>query len=175
MSKYKNMIREVLITVVLAAVIYLGVQAIIQQRVVEQTSMLPTLTEGQRIFINKLSKTPDRGDIIVFDDPDNPGGTPLIKRVIGLPGETISIHDGLVYVNGNALTEPYIAQSPAYSVTDTLVPAEEYFVLGDNRNHSRDSHYGWTVPQDDIIGKAWLTIWPLDELGLAPNYAYADD
>ena len=175
MSNYKSVLKEVIIVVVLAAVLYFGVQMVVQQRVVEQTSMLPTLTEGQRIFINKLADTPDRGDIIVFKNPYDPEDTPLIKRVIGLPGETVSVYSGLVYINGKPLTEPYIAQEPDYTVAAKMVPDGEYFVLGDNRNNSQDSHYGWTVPKDDIIGKAWLSVWPLNELGIVPDYAYANE
>ncbi len=161
--------------VVLAAGLYCGVQAMVQQRVIEQTSMQPTLMEGQRIFVNKLADTPDRGDIIVFENPYDPDGTPLIKRVIGLPGEIMTVSNGAVCVNGEPLTEPYIAQAPDYTMPGLKVPEEEYFVLGDNRNNSRDSHYGWTVPRDDIIGKAWLSVWPLSELGIVPDYAYANE
>ncbi len=175
MSNFKSILKEGAIVVALAAVLYFGVQMIVQQRVVEQTSMVPTLVEGQRIFINKLAGAPDRGDIIVFKNPYDPDNTPLIKRVIGLPGETVYVYKGLVYIDGDPLAEPYVAQAPDYFMGDKLVPEGEYFVLGDNRNNSRDSHYGWTVPRDDIIGKAWLSVWPLNELGIVPDYAYADE
>ena len=118
---------------------------------------------------------PDRGDIIVFKNPDNTKDTPLIKRVIGLPGEEVTVRSGVVYINGSPLTETYIIKIPRYTLPKQSVPDSEYFVLGDNRNASRDSHMGWTVPQDNIIGKAWLSIWPLDHLGLVPEYAYADE
>jgi signal peptidase I len=171
----KYALKEVLILLVMAAAIYFGVNVIFQQITIEQTSMIPTLAEGQRIFINTLVKEPDRGDIIVFKNPDKSNDTPLIKRVIGLPGEEVEVKSGFVYINGSPLNESYIIELPSYNMPKQTVPDSEYFVLGDNRNASRDSHMGWTVPQDDIIGKAWLSIWPLDHLGLMPDYAYANE
>ncbi|MFC1940254.1 signal peptidase I [Chloroflexota bacterium] len=175
MMNIKYALKEALPLLVMIAATYFGVHVIFLQITVEQTSMVPTLTEGQRIFINKLVDKPDRGDIIVFKNPDNPKDTPLIKRVIGLPGEEVAVRSGVVYINGSPLTETYIIKIPRYTLPKQSVPDSEYFVLGDNRNASRDSHMGWTVPQDNIIGKAWLSIWPLDHLGLMPDYAYADE
>jgi signal peptidase I len=171
----KYILKETFLVLAMATAIYLGFHAIFQQHIVEQTSMVPTLIEGQRIFINKLVDKPDRGDIIVFKDQDNPRDTAFIKRVIGLPGEEVEITSGFVFINGSPLTETYINEIPRYTMLKRTVPDGEYFVLGDNRNYSRDSHNGWTVPQDDILGKTWLSIWPLDHLGLVPDYAYADE
>jgi len=171
----KYALTEVLILLVMAAAIYFGVNVIFQQITIEQTSMVPTLAERQRIFINKLVNQPDRGDIIVFKNPDSSKDTPLIKRVIGLPGEEVAVWSGVVYINGSPLTETYISEMTHYTLQKQTVPDNEYFVLGDNRNASRDSHMGWTVPQDNIIGKAWLSVWPLDHLGLITDYAYADE
>ena len=171
----KYALKEVLILLVMAAAIYFGVNVIFQQITIEQTSMIPTLAEGQRIFINKLVKEPDRGDIIVFKNPDNPKDTPLIKRVIGLPGEEVEIKSGFVYINGSPLNENYIIEMPSYNMPNSIIPGGEYFVLGDNCNASRDSHMGWTVSQDDILGKAWLSVWPLDHFCLITDYAYADE
>ena len=171
----KYILKETFLVLAMAAAIYFGVHAIFQQHIVKQTSMVPTFREGQRIFINKLVDKPDRGDIIVFKNPDNPKDTPLIKRVIGLPGEEIEVRSGFVYIDGSPLIENYINEMPYYTMSNSAVPDGEYFVLGDNRNSSRDSHTGWTVPQDDILGKAWLSIWPLDQFGLMPDYAYADE
>ncbi|MFC2019286.1 signal peptidase I [Chloroflexota bacterium] len=171
----KYILKEIFLVLIMAAAIYFGTHIIFQQHFIEQTSMTPTLAEGQRIFINKLVDKPDRGDIIVFNNPENPKDTSLIKRVIGLPGEEVAVRSGVVYINGSPLTETYIIEIPHYTLPKQIVPNSEYFVLGDNRNASRDSHMGWTVPQDDILGKAWLSIWPLDHLGLIPDYAYADE
>ena len=171
----KYILKETFLLLAMAAAIYFSVHVIFQQHIVEQTSMVPTLTEGQRIFINKLVTKPDRGDIIVFKNPDNPKDTPFIKRVIGLPGEEIEVRSGFVYIDGSPLIENYINEMPRYTMSNRVVPDGEYFVLGDNRNSSRDSHTGWTVPQDDILGKAWLSTWPLERFGLVPDYAYADE
>jgi len=171
----KYALKEVLILMVIAAAIYFGVNVIFQQITIKQTSMTPTLAEGQRIFINKLVKEPDRGDIIVFKNPDKSNDTPLIKRVIGLPGEEVEVKSGFVYINGSPLNESYIIEMPSYNMPNSIIPGGEYFVLGDNRNASRDSHMGWTVSQDDILGKAWLSVWPLDHLGLMQEYAYANE
>jgi signal peptidase I len=171
----KYILKETLLVLIIASAIYFGINVIFQQYIVEQTSMVPTLAEGQRLFINKLVDKPDRGDIIIFENPDNLKGTPLIKRVIGLPGEEVEVRSSSVYIDGPPLTELYTREMPRYTMPKCVIPDGEYFVLGDNRNFSLDSHTGWTVPQDDILGKAWLSIWPLDHLGLLPDYAYADD
>jgi signal peptidase I len=173
----KALIKDSALTLVLAAVIYLVFQSILYQCVVEQTSMEPNIEEGQRIFVNKAAYffgKPERGDIIVFRKPEVNDEKPLIKRVIGLPEEIVTIEMGNVYINGVRLDEPYLADYPDYIFAGYTVPENHYFVLGDNRNGSYDSHYGWTVDRDVIIGKAWLNIWPLDTWGLAPNYAFAD-
>jgi signal peptidase I len=173
----KTYLRDALIALVLVAVLFFAFQTVFQQNYVTQVSMYPNLQEGERIFVNKLVfhfREPHRGDIIVFR-PVWPGNTvPLIKRVIGLPGETIKIESGTVYVNGAAIDEPYIKDPPRYQMSAVTVQAESYFVLGDNRNNSNDSHAGWTVPRDYIIGQAWLAVWPPGKWGLVPNYTYAD-
>ena len=112
---------------------------------------------------------PERGDITVFHPPGNRRGD-YIKRIIGLPGDTVEIEKGAVYVNGTELHEPYIKDAPNYTFNSIKVPENQYFVLGDNRNNSNDSHSGWMVPRQNIIGRAWLSIWPPDEWELVPNY-----
>lgn len=102
---------------------------------------------------------PQRGDIIVLHDPQDPN-TDLIKRIIALPGDTVEVKDNTVFVNGTALVEPYVMEPPHYFMLPKEIPAGEYFVLGDNRNNSSDSHRGWTLPRKNIIGKAWITYWP---------------
>ncbi|MFC1932270.1 signal peptidase I [Chloroflexota bacterium] len=175
MMNIKYALKEALLLLAMAVAIYFGVHVVFQQITVEQTSMVPTLAEGQRIFINRLVKEPDRGDIIVFKNIDNSKDTLLIKRVIGLPGEEVEVRSGFVYIDGSPLNETYIGERPHYNVPKGIIPDGEYFVLGDNRNSSWDSHVGWTVTQDDILGKAWLSVWPLDHLGLVPEYAYANE
>ena len=119
-------------------------------------------------------RAPQRGDVIAFHPPIQ-SKAPFIKRIIGLPGEKVEIKNGTVTIteaDGSHFTlqEPYIKQAPAYSYTSIVIPANEYFVLGDNRNNSEDSHYGWLVSRSQIIGKAWITIWPPGLWGGVRNF-----
>jgi signal peptidase I len=93
-----------------------------------------------------------------------------VKRLIGLPGDTVEIHGGKVYVDNVALVEPYIKAEPAYTMSTVTLGPDQYFVLGDNRNNSTDSHFGWTVTRAEIVGKAWLRFWPLDKFGNPGSY-----
>ena len=168
----KSFARELIITVVLAVIIFLAARLTIQTFVVLMTSMEPNFHEGQRLVVNKAAYffgEPERGDVVIFDAP-NSTDEDFIKRIIGLPGDKVAIMDGAVYVNGVKLDEPYIMDSPKYTMTEREIPDDEYFVLGDNRNHSNDSHNNWLVPRDNIIGKAWLSTWPPDNWGTVLNY-----
>jgi len=169
----KSFLREILVTIILAIVIFFALQTTIQSFIVVGSSMEPGLHEGQRLLINKavyFFQEPERGDIIVFYPPDNPQ-VDYIKRIIALPGDTIEVKKGAIYVNGSQLNEPYIKDPPEYTIHEQKIPGDKYFVLGDNRNNSSDSHNGWTVPRQNIIGKAWLSIWPPTEWELVPNYS----
>jgi signal peptidase I len=156
---------ETLQTIVLAVVLYFLIDSVVARVRVENISMEPTLMPNQFILVNKLSpKLNDinRGDIIVFHYPLDPRED-YIKRVIGIPGDTIEVRGNRVYVNGNAINEPYIAAEPSYNDT-WVVPASNLFVLGDNRNQSSDSHVWGFVPWANIVGKALVVYWPLDQL-----------
>jgi signal peptidase I len=156
---------ETLQTIVLAVVLYFAIDSVVARVRVENISMEPTLMPGQFILVNKLSsKLNDinRGDIIVFHYPIDPRED-YIKRVIGIPGDTIEVRGNMVYVNGNAIKEPYIAAEPSYNGS-WVVPVSELFVLGDNRNQSSDSHAWGFVPWANIVGKALIIYWPLDQL-----------
>ena len=136
--------------------------------------MEPNFQDGQRLLVNKVTyklHEPERGDVIVFRPPlsHNSEATSFIKRVIALPGETVEIKMGSVYVNGEKLQEPYIKEPPGYTFSLQEIPEDYYFVLGDNRNNSNDSHTGWILPRQNIVGKAWLIIWPPNEWKLASN------
>lgn len=171
----KAFLRDILTTVLLAAVVYVGLHYTIQDYIVRQSSMEPNFHEGQRVLVSKVVykfRVPARGDVIILHPPQSsdPGATPFIKRIIALPGESVNISNGEVRVNGIKLNEPYIKSPPLYTYSLARVPENEYFVLGDNRPNSDDSHRGWTVPRENIIGKAWFSIWPLSEWGLVSNF-----
>ena len=148
-------------TLVLAVVLFVGINTVSARVRVDGTSMVPTLQDGEFVLVNKLSYRfgdVTRGDIIVFHFPLNPQED-LIKRVIGLPGDQVKIESGQVFVNGAMLNETYIAAPPNYA-SDWQVPADNFFVLGDNRNNSSDSHSWGLLPSDKIVGKAVLIYWP---------------
>lgn len=136
-------------------------------RIVPAGSMLPTININDRVLVNKLaymSKSPQRGDLIIFDPPEYLGLKDLfLKRVIGLPGETVQVKNGQVFINGNMLDEPYILEPMEYEYGPVVVPANSLFVLGDNRNNSYDSHM-WNdwLTIDRIKGKVECIYWPTD-------------
>jgi signal peptidase I len=163
-DNWKRFILDILETVILAVILYFGINAISARVRVDGLSMNPTLQHGEYVLVSRLTYRtgePERGDIIVFSFPVDQKQD-LIKRVIGLPGETVSIRNGEVLINGVKLEEPYIAQSPVYNGTWTVGDGE-LFVLGDNRNDSKDSHQWGLLPIENIIGKALLIYWPPPE------------
>jgi signal peptidase I len=135
-------------------------------------AMTPALHDGQPFWVNRAAYRlhgPQRGDVVVFRAV--PAGRPdayFVKRVIGLPGETVAVHNDYVWINGKKLNEPYIDQyhRPLYNFPAAKVPPNDYFVLGDNRNNSQDSHLWRWLPKQYIIGKAWISYWPPSELNL---------
>lgn len=166
------LIREIVETLLLTLFIFWIVNTVTGRFRIEGSSMLPTLKEGEMVIINKLSyylAEPERGDIIVLHFP-NDRNREFIKRVVGLPGDHIEIGDGTVAVNGVLIDEPYINESPAYAGSWN-VPEGQYFVLGDNRNNSSDSHTWSFLPREDIVGKAWVIYWGPEDWGLVPHYA----
>jgi len=173
----KNLIREALLMVLIALVIFVGLRFTVQTFVVYGPSMEPNFWEEQRLLVNKVVYNfhePERGDVIIFHPPSSVQDS-YIKRIIGLPGETVEIKDGRVYLHQqdgtmSELHEPYISEPSTRNYRGNTIPENEYFVMGDNRNNTNDSRNGWTVPEDSIIGKAWFSIWPPDLWGLAANY-----
>ena len=165
-------LREIVGLVLLAVVIFLLLQFMVPRFEVVGSSMEPNLHDGQRLLINKVVyffREPEAGEVIVFQPPKNKR-TDYIKRIIALPGDVVEIKSGVVYVNGSPLDEPFIKDQPGYTLNPTEVPENDYFVLGDNRNNSNDSHNDWTVPRKNIVGKAWLSIWPPSLWGVVTNY-----
>lgn len=163
-NNWKRFILDILETIILAVVLYIGINAISARVRVDGFSMNPTLQNGEYVLVSRLSyklDIPQRGDIIVFSFPVDQNQD-LIKRVIGLPGETVSVRQNNVLINGIPLEEPYIAQAPLYS-GEWTVSEGQLFVLGDNRNDSKDSHQWGLLPMENVIGKALAIYWPPEE------------
>lgn len=173
---------EVLETLVLTVVIFFGIQAFIAQPYkVQQSSMENTLLPDQYVLVDKLSPRWDAysyGDIIVFKPPatwTQGSDVPFIKRVIGLPGDTVELKQGLVYVNGVKVNEPYIfraddgVQQQSFptpgGASQWVIPAGELFVMGDHREDSADSRNFGPIDISNVVGRAWLRYWPFDKLG----------
>ncbi len=170
-----SMLRELIETLILTLVIFLLIRFAVQNFRIEGFSMEPNFHDGQFLIVNKLVymlHPPQRGDVIVFVPPTS-DSRDFIKRVIGLPGDRVEIVDGRVLINGKPLDEPYPLNPATYSSGPVTVPPGQYYVLGDNRNNSSDSHAWGTVPASKIIGQAWITYWPPQRIGLVPTYTYA--
>jgi signal peptidase I len=164
-SKFGSFVLETLQTVILAVVLYFLIDTVVARVRVENISMEPTLQSGEFVLVDKLAyRIGDihRGDIIVFHYPQDPSQD-YIKRIIGVAGDVIDVHDQNVYVNNQALVEPYIMAEPLYNGSWT-VPPNDLFVLGDNRNESSDSHYWGFVPDANVVGRAMVIYWPLSDL-----------
>jgi signal peptidase I len=172
-SKNENILFETIKTIGLSLVLAFGVRTFVAEaRYIPSGSMEPTLQINDRLVIDKVSYefiSPQRGDIVVF----NPTKTlrsenyheAFIKRVIGLPEETIEVKNGLVYINGSPLKENYLEAKPDYQWGPVIVPNNSYLVLGDNRNNSYDSHYWGFVPRNKIIGRAIVRFYPFNRIG----------
>lgn len=176
-SRTKSALREIVETILLTLLIYVLVRSFLLEnyRVVGR-SMDPTLEDDQYLAVNKLDyrlHEPQRGDIVVFHDPRD-DGRKLIKRVIGLPGEVLEIRDGQVFIDNQRLEESYIHALGRYSYPPVPIPENHYFVLGDNRNNSSDSHNWGTLPKDKIVGKAWVSYWPPQLWGIIPHETYEE-
>jgi len=204
------MVREIIETALLALIIFVAVRAVVLNFKVDGVSMNPSFDNGEMLLVNRNAYRsingwtfvdwlpfvgdhadadawitfgkPQRGDVIVFTPPPPGEDKPYIKRVIGLPGDTVEIHDEGVYVNGVRLDEPYLEgrtsncrySDPQYCGTKVVVPENSVFVMGDNRNNSEDSRKFGPVSINRIIGKAWVTYWPTSDIGVVPHWDYPD-
>ena len=168
------LLRELTETIVLSLIIFLLVRQVIQNYRIESHSMQPNFFEGQFILVNKLAYRfgdPDRGDVIVFHNPNNTNED-YIKRVIALPGDTLEIHNQAIYINGQALEEPYNANPIRPSdqpVGPLVIESDHLFVMGDNRPNSSDSRRFGQISQDLIVGQGMVTSLADGELGLYPT------
>lgn len=168
-----NLLREIIETVLLTAIIFLIVNAATGRFRIEGSSMEPNLHDGEYVLIDKVSfmlHLPERGDVVVLV---RPGERDYIKRVIGLPGDTVEIRGGQAVVNGVILEEPYITQPIRVDLAARQVEPDRYFVMGDNRNNSSDSRSFGTIAAKDIVGRAWLVYWPPSDWAAVPHYTYA--
>ncbi len=186
-------IREIIETIALAGFLFLLLHTSVQNYRVEGPSMFPQLEDKELVLANKavflnvdLARAarflpwlnpvigeqwfpfhpPEGGDVVVFQNPRDPAGADFVKRVIGEPGDVVEIVQGHVLVNGEKLDEPYLEEFSQDTYTAVTIPSDEYFVMGDNRRRSEDSRHFGTVHRDNIIGKVWLSYWPLDQFGL---------
>ena len=165
-------VREIVETLLLTFFIFWIVNSLVGRYRIDGHSMNPPLADEQYLFINNVAyllDEPQHGDIIVFRHPRN--NLNLIKRVIGVPGDTVEVRDQQVFVNGQILNEPYIQAPPNYTGSWN-VPEDQYFVLGDNRNNSSDSHSWSYLPEENIFGKAAYIYWPIGDWASVPHHYF---
>lgn len=172
-GRKSNLLREIVETALLTAIIFLLVNAATGRFKIDGESMEPNLHNEEYVIVDKVTYLfgmPQRGDIVVFyrEDPSKD----YIKRVIGLPGETIEISNGTVFIDGQPLDEPYLASlSGTYNAY--RLGADEYFVMGDNRGNSQDSRTFGPIHPSDIVGRAWIVYWPPTDWAIVPHHTYA--
>jgi len=169
---FLGLIKETISILVIAFLLSLVLKAyVVEARVIPSGSMLPTIQLNDRVMVNKFIydfQTPERFEVIVFEPPAETGHhEDFIKRVVGLPGETVEVKNGKVFINEEALTENFVNEVPNYTFGPVVVPPNCLFVMGDNRNKSFDSHLwnAW-LTLDKVKGKAFYTYWPLNRLGV---------
>ena len=186
-------VREIVETLLLAALIFFLVRLVVLNFRVDGESMLPNLDDGQMLLVNRNAyqyfdfgneryypfDPPERGDVIVFEPPSG-SDKPYIKRIIGLPGEEVTFGDGQVFIDGEVLDEAYIDERTRCNAArsdacDVLVPDGYVYVLGDHRTNSSDSRAFGAVPVENVVGKAWLSYWPASDIGFVPHETYAHD
>ena len=176
MSKeVKVFLKETISVIIVAFVLAMILRNyVIEGREIPTPSMVQTVQVNDRIWVNRFIyrfKEPQRGDVVMFQPPATINSTtPYLKRVIGLPGETVEMKNQKVYINGRALVEPYVTDPLNYTFGPVVVPANSLLVLGDNRNNSYDSHeWNAWLTEDRLMGKALAIYWPLNHFKLLPR------
>ena len=172
----RSWLQDTLETLLLAAVLFVVINTLTGRYQVHGQSMEPSLHDGQYLIASKVAywlHEPERGDVVVLDPPSGGSAVPYIKRVIGLPGDVVEVRERRVWVNGIALNEPYISAPPNYS-GNWVVGDEQYFVLGDNRNNSSDSHTWGLLPEGNVLGKSFFSYWPPEYWGKIPHYTFPE-
>ena len=194
--------REIIETIILSLLLFIGIQFAAQTYQVEGASMRPTLSQGQYLLVNKIIyrhlsfgseaesavkdgvftqngrifpfHPPQRGEVVVFNFPNDPSRD-FVKRVIGVPGDTVEIRDGHTFVNGAQLLENYAELEDFDEMEAFKVPLDSFFVMGDNRPHSNDSRDWGAVPLENIVGRAWVRYWPPHQIRIFPTeHAFSD-
>lgn len=176
----RHPMRDIFEIALLIMMTFTPINLITARAIVDGPSMQPTLVTGNLVVVNRLAyffSPPQRGDVIVLHNPRYENGDDLIKRVIGLPGEHIKLVDGRIYINGTLLEEPYVKKgfcgtgcNGEWTLTNT-----QYFILGDNRPQSYDSHNFGPVEQQKIVGQAWIIYWPINEFRIIDHPRYEMD
>ncbi|MFN2503287.1 MAG: signal peptidase I [Acidimicrobiales bacterium] len=167
-SAARNLLEWVLIIAGALVVAFVVKTFLIQAFYIPSGSMLPTLQEQDRILVNKLSydlHDVKRGDIVVFESPAQADGQikDLVKRVIGLPGETVEAREGRILINGQPIDEGYLGEGiTTGDMEPQKVPPDHYWVMGDNRGNSKDSRFFGAIDEDLIIGRAFVRVWPIN-------------
>jgi signal peptidase I len=177
-SFFLDLVETVVMAMAVFVIIYLF---LFQPHQVKGSSMLPNFHDGEYILTDKISyrlKEPQRGDVVVFRAPRNEEYD-YIKRIVGLPSDTLKIKNGKIFVNNTPFNESYLSSDHItlpgkfYKEGETFaIPKDQYFVLGDNRSHSSDSREWGLVPKENIVGKAWLRYWPTNRFGVIPEVAF---
>ena len=189
----RAVIREIIETIILSLLLFIGIQFAVQTYQVEGASMRPTLSQGQYLLVNKIVyrhlnvgggaegavkddissqdglifpfHPPQHGEVVIFNFPEDPSRD-FVKRVIGVPGDTVEIREGRTFVNGVQLRETYAELDDLDEMEAFKVAPNTYFMMGDNRRHSNDSRDWGAVPLENIVGRAWMRYWPPHEVGI---------
>ena len=191
----RAVIREIIETIILSLLLFIGIQFAVQTYQVEGASMRPTLSPGQYLLVNKIVyrhlnlataegdfrrdefaedgiifpfHPPQHGEVVIFNFPNDPSRD-FVKRVIGIPGDMVEIRGGHTFVNGKQIQEGYAELDDLDEMESLEVPANSYFMMGDNRKHSNDSRDWGAVPLEYIVGRAWVRYWPPHQIRIFPT------